>query len=98
MHIMKDQQKSIEIVFDHLHRVVADAAEAVHTPAEGADGTASLFIPDIHRLPAGYERAFPLVMVNASEHRLRDTAGLLQLKTLHNSKSVCIFKIWLHII
>ncbi len=77
-----DQQKSIEIVFDHLHRVVADAAEAVHTPAEGADGTASLFIPDIHRLPAGYERAFPLVMVNASEHRLRDTAGLLQTESL----------------
>lgn len=70
-----------ELVGD-LHRVVADTAEAVHTPAEGKDGAASLFIPDIHRLPAGNERALPLVVVNASEHRLQDTSGLLDAQNM----------------
>lgn len=73
-HIMK---RSIKVnwnytKFDHLYRVVADTAEAVHTPAEGADGTASLLIPNIHRLPAGCKRALRLVVVNASEHHLQD--------------------------
>lgn len=84
MHIMKRpiEVNWNEIKLDHLHRVVADAAEAVHTPAEGADGTASLLIPDIHSLPAGYKCALPLVVVNASEHRLQDTSGLLETENL----------------
>lgn len=62
----------------HLHWVISNAAEAVHTPAERADGAASLLIINIHRLAAGGERRLPLVMVNACDHSLQDTAHLLE--------------------
>lgn len=55
----------------HLHRVITNTAEAVHSPAEGANGAAPLLVPNVHRLAACCKSAFALVMVNACEHSLR---------------------------
>lgn len=66
------------MIQSHLHWVVSDAAKAVHTPAEGPDGAASLLIINIHRLATGGKRRLPLVMVNTCDHSLYDKADLLE--------------------
>ena len=54
----------------HLYWIEAHRAEAFHTPAEGADGSAPLLIPDVNGLATGGKCAVLLMMIETGENRL----------------------------
>lgn len=79
----------------HLYRVITNTAEAVHPPAEGANGAAPLLVPDVHCLATCCESAFTLVMVNACVHSLQQEikqAQVLQ-QSIHTERSDLIITI-----